>query len=25
VAGSDDSAAIAARVGRELLAAGEDW
>jgi metal-responsive CopG/Arc/MetJ family transcriptional regulator len=25
VAGSDDSAAIAARAGRELLAAGEDW
>jgi hypothetical protein len=25
VAGSDDSAAIAARAGRELLTAGEDW
>jgi hypothetical protein len=25
VAGNDDSAAAAARVGRELLAAGEDW
>jgi hypothetical protein len=24
-AGSDDSAAAAARAGRELLAAGEDW
>jgi antitoxin MazE6 len=25
VAGSDDSAAAAARAGRDLLAAGEDW
>ena len=25
VAGSDDSAAIAAQVGSELLSAGEDW
>jgi metal-responsive CopG/Arc/MetJ family transcriptional regulator len=25
VAGNDDSAAAAARVGRELLASGEDW